>query len=74
MTQFRTEQLNYTSHIQTDALLDSQKLISPHPEEMLFVIIHQVYELCPGWPTGHRLHFDLALSSFNGLSGLADIG
>jgi len=34
MTQFRTEQLNYTSHIQTDALLDSQKLISPHPEEM----------------------------------------
>ncbi|MEM7118814.1 MAG: tryptophan 2,3-dioxygenase family protein [Chloroflexota bacterium] len=45
MTQFQTEQLNYTRHIQTDALLSSQKLISPHPEEMLFVIIHQVYEL-----------------------------
>ena len=45
MNQFETEQLNYTHHIQTEALLSSQKLISPHPEEMLFVIIHQVYEL-----------------------------
>ncbi len=45
MNQFEAEQLNYAQHIQTDALLASQKLISPHPEEMLFVIIHQVYEL-----------------------------
>lgn len=45
MSNFQTEQLNYTRHIQTDALLSSQKMISPHPEEMLFVIIHQVYEL-----------------------------
>ena len=45
MTQFQEDQFNYTEHIQTDVLLNSQKLVSPHPEEMLFVIIHQVYEL-----------------------------
>ena len=45
MNNFEAEQLNYTRHIQTDALLSSQKMISPHPEEMLFVIIHQVFEL-----------------------------
>ncbi len=45
MTDFEQEQLNYTKHIQTDALLSSQIQISPHPEEMLFVIIHQVFEL-----------------------------
>ena len=45
MTQFQEDQFNYTEHIQTNVLLGSQKLVSPHPEEMLFVIIHQVYEL-----------------------------
>ena len=45
MTQFEQDQFNYTEHIQTDNLLNSQKLVSPHPEEMLFVIIHQVFEL-----------------------------
>ena len=45
MSQLQTQQLNYTKHLQLDTLLNSQKLVSPHPEEMLFVVIHQVYEL-----------------------------
>ncbi|MFT5194836.1 MAG: tryptophan 2,3-dioxygenase [Cellvibrionaceae bacterium] len=45
MTQFQEDQFNYTEHIQTNTLLNNQKLVSSHPEEMLFVIIHQVYEL-----------------------------
>lgn len=45
MSQFSQEQFNYVEHLQLDSLLNSQKLVSPHPEEMLFVIIHQTYEL-----------------------------
>lgn len=45
MTQFEEEQFNYVEHLQLDKLLTAQKPVSPHPEEMLFVIIHQVYEL-----------------------------
>lgn len=45
MTDFSEDQFNYTEHLQTDILLNNQKLVSPHPEEMLFVIIHQVFEL-----------------------------
>lgn len=45
MSKFEQEQFNYTGHLQLDTLLNSQNPISPHPEEMLFIIIHQVYEL-----------------------------
>lgn len=39
--------LTYTSYLEVDALLNLQKPQSPGPEhdEMLFIIIHQVYEL-----------------------------
>ncbi len=39
MSQFSDEQFNYIEHLQLDQLLSSQKMISPHPEEMLFVIM-----------------------------------
>jgi tryptophan 2,3-dioxygenase len=42
---FDRDQFNYIEHLQLDTLLTSQNLVSDHPEEMLFVIIHQVYEL-----------------------------
>ena len=45
MSVFSLDQFNYIEHLQLDNLLNAQKLISPHPEEMLFVIIHQTYEL-----------------------------
>ena len=39
--------LTYTSYLNLDALLDCQKPLSAGPEhdEMLFIVIHQVYEL-----------------------------
>lgn len=38
-------QFNYNEHLQLDRLLSSQKFVSPHPEESVFVIMHQTYEL-----------------------------
>jgi len=39
--------LTYSSYLKIDQLLDAQQPVSPGPEhdEMLFIIIHQVYEL-----------------------------
>lgn len=45
MSHFEQDQFNYISHLQLDKLLDAQALASPSEEEMLFVVIHQVYEL-----------------------------
>jgi tryptophan 2,3-dioxygenase len=41
------EQLSYGSYLQVDKLLSLQQPLSspPHHDEMLFIIIHQVYEL-----------------------------
>lgn len=36
---------NYIEHMQLDQLLTAQKFVSPHPEESVFVIMHQSYEL-----------------------------
>ena len=38
-------QINYVEHLQLEKLLTAQKFISPHPEESVFVIMHQSYEL-----------------------------
>lgn len=38
-------QFNYIEHLQLKKLLTSQKFVSPHPEESVFVIMHQSYEL-----------------------------
>ena len=38
-------QFNYIEHLQLDKLLNAQKFVSPHPEESVFVIMHQSYEL-----------------------------
>jgi tryptophan 2,3-dioxygenase len=42
-----TEQLTYTSYLRVGELLDLQHPLSdpPHHDEMLFILIHQVYEL-----------------------------
>jgi tryptophan 2,3-dioxygenase len=42
-----SEKLSYGSYLQVDGLLDLQRPLSrpPHHDEMLFIIIHQVYEL-----------------------------
>src|SRR3954454_22529280 len=39
------EQMTYGDYLQLHTLLSSQKLLSRHHDEMLFVIIHQVSEL-----------------------------
>lgn len=36
---------NYIEHLQLDTLLNAQKFVSDHPEESVFVIMHQTYEL-----------------------------
>ena len=38
-------QINYIEHLQLEKLLSAQKFISAHPEESVFVIMHQSYEL-----------------------------
>ena len=38
-------QINYIEHLQLEKLLTAQKFISPHPEESVFVIMYQSYEL-----------------------------
>jgi len=47
MTEPKSEdmQFNYIEHLQLDKLLSAQKFVSPHPEESVFVIMHQSYEL-----------------------------
>ena len=47
MTPGAKEQLSYGSYLQVDKLLALQQPLSspPHHDEMLFIIIHQVYEL-----------------------------
>src|SRR5947209_2222077 len=47
MTPGAQEQLSYGSYLQVDKLLALQQPLSspPHHDEMLFIIIHQVYEL-----------------------------
>ena len=59
----------YSSYLKLDQLLDSQKPVSegpdgPEHDEMLFIVIHQVYEL---WfkqllhePDRERVYADLA--------------
>jgi tryptophan 2,3-dioxygenase len=37
--------LSYARHLQTDALLNAQILVSDKPDEMLFIIMHQTMEL-----------------------------
>ncbi|HLR61463.1 MAG TPA: tryptophan 2,3-dioxygenase [Lentibacillus sp.] len=39
------EKMTYGDYLQLDNLLDSQKRLSSHHDEMLFIIIHQVSEL-----------------------------
>ncbi|SET38303.1 tryptophan 2,3-dioxygenase [Oceanobacillus limi] len=39
------EKMTYGDYLQLDTLLDSQKRLSSHHDEMLFIIIHQVSEL-----------------------------
>jgi len=38
-------QFNYIDHLQLEKLLSAQRCISPHPEENVFIIMHQSYEL-----------------------------
>lgn len=50
MADDRYSSIHYTSYLQIDKLLDAQKMRSeelgePAHEEMLFIIVHQVYEL-----------------------------
>lgn len=45
MTEMRQEQVNYQDHLQLDQILNAQIRLSTHPEEYLFIIIHQIYEL-----------------------------
>ncbi len=41
-----TEQkINYETYLQIDKLLSAQQLLSSHHDEMLFILIHQIYEL-----------------------------
>ena len=40
-----TEKMTYGDYLQLDALLSSQKRLSDHHDEMLFIIIHHVSEL-----------------------------
>lgn len=39
------EKMTYGDYLQLDTLLDSQKRLSDHHDEMLFIVIHQVSEL-----------------------------
>ncbi len=39
------ENMTYGEYLQLDRLLDSQKRLSNHHDEMLFIIIHQASEL-----------------------------
>jgi tryptophan 2,3-dioxygenase len=39
------EKMTYGDYLQLDSLLDSQKRLSNHHDEMLFIVIHQVSEL-----------------------------
>jgi tryptophan 2,3-dioxygenase len=39
------EKMTYGDYLQLDSLLDSQKRLSDHHDEMLFIVIHQVSEL-----------------------------
>lgn len=43
-TDFRNE-MTYGDYLQLDKILDAQKLLSNHHDEMLFVVIHQASEL-----------------------------
>jgi len=45
MTDTRQTQINYQDHLQLDQILSAQIRLSTHPEEYLFIIIHQIYEL-----------------------------
>ena len=38
-------QFNYVEHLQLEKLLNAQHFVSTHPEESVFVIMHQSYEL-----------------------------
>jgi tryptophan 2,3-dioxygenase len=42
-----SDKISYGSYLQVDALLELQRSLSdpPHHDEMLFIVIHQVYEL-----------------------------
>ncbi|MEC5424191.1 tryptophan 2,3-dioxygenase [Virgibacillus sp. C22-A2] len=40
-----TEKMTYGEYLQLDTLLSSQKRLSDHHDEMLFIVIHQVSEL-----------------------------
>lgn len=39
------EKMTYSDYLQLEPLLSSQKRLSGHHDEMLFIIIHQVSEL-----------------------------
>ncbi len=39
------EKMTYGDYLQLETLLDSQKRLSNHHDEMLFIVIHQVSEL-----------------------------
>ncbi|MBI1879636.1 MAG: hypothetical protein HYR94_15685 [Chloroflexi bacterium] len=45
MADMYQEQVNYQDHLQLDKILNAQDRLSTHPEEYLFIIIHQIYEL-----------------------------
>ena len=45
MADMNQAQLEYNQHLQLDQILNAQKPVSDHPEEVFFLIIHQAYEL-----------------------------
>ena len=45
MAEMQKAQFDYKDHLQLDTILNAQIPLSTHPEEYLFIIIHQIYEL-----------------------------
>ncbi len=56
-----TRDVTYGSYLALDALLDLQRPRSPHPDEMLFIVVHQSSEL---WFKEILHELDLLIESF----------
>lgn len=68
-----TERLSYGSYLQVPALLELQSPLSapPHHDEMLFIIIHQVYEL---WFKQIKHELDAIMRYLQSDGGLLKVG
>ncbi|MFN2527841.1 MAG: tryptophan 2,3-dioxygenase [Candidatus Baltobacteraceae bacterium] len=68
-----SERLSYGSYLQVPALLELQSPLStpPHHDEMLFIIIHQVYEL---WFKQIKHELDAIMRHLQSEGGLLKVG